>query len=98
MVALARSQVLSLVASKDGAAAAVAEYVDALVAVRALQVAHVFDYAQDRDLNLFEHVDGFARIFEGDCGWRGDNDGAGYGGGLEERELDVAGAGREVDQ
>src|SRR5579872_3111801 len=38
------------------AAAAVAEYVHPLIAVRANQVAHVFDHSKNRHAHLLEHV------------------------------------------
>jgi hypothetical protein len=41
---------------------AVAENVDGLVAVRAGEGAHVFDYAQDFHVYLAEHFDGFANV------------------------------------
>jgi hypothetical protein len=62
--------------------------------VRAFQVAHVLDQAEDGHAHLLEHVDGFARVFERDLGWSGDNNGASERRGLNERELHIAGAGR----
>ena len=69
-----------------------------LCAVRADEGAHVFDYAEDFDIDLAEHFDGFADVGEGDGGGRGDDDRAGDRDGLDQRELHVAGAGREIDQ
>ncbi len=77
---------------------AVAEDVDGLVAVRADEGAHVFDDAEDFDVDLAEHFDGFANVGEGDGRWSGDNDGAGDRDGLDQGELDVAGARRKIDQ
>ena len=76
---------------------AVAENVDGLIAMRAAKRAHVFDDAEDFDIDLAEHFDGFANIGEGDGRRRGDDDGARDGDGLDERELDVAGAGGKID-
>ena len=44
--------------------AARAEYVDPLVAMRANEIAHVLDHAQDRHLHLLEHPHRLARVFE----------------------------------
>jgi hypothetical protein len=53
--------------------------------------------AQDRDSDLLEHLEALARVDERDVLGRGDDDGARDGHLLRERELDVAGAGRQVD-
>src|SRR5579883_2181132 len=66
--------------------------------MRAHQIAHVFYQAQDGNTDLLEHVDGLAGIFERDVGRRGDDHCARERRGLNESELDVAGAGREVDE
>src|SRR6266446_639485 len=76
---------------------AVAEDVDGLAAVGAGEGAHVFNGAEDLDVNLAKHFDGFANVGEGDGGGRGDDDGAGDRDGLDQSELHVAGAGREID-
>ncbi len=77
---------------------AVAENIYGLAAVRARERAHVLDDAKDFDVDLTEHFDGFADVGKGDGGRRGDDDRAGDGDRLDERELDVAGAGREVNE
>ena len=48
-------------------------------------------------LHLVEHEDRLARVFQRDVGGRGHHDGAGDGGGLDQRELHIAGAGRQID-
>src|SRR5271163_2846110 len=58
---------------------AVAEDVDGLVAVGALEGAHVFDYAEDFYVDLAKHFDGFADVGQGHCRGRGDYYRAGYG-------------------
>ncbi len=47
--------------------------------------------------HLLKHVHGFARIFERYIGRRRYDDGAGQRRGLNQRELDVAGARRQID-
>src|SRR6202521_2956114 len=76
---------------------AVAENIERLAAVRAGEGAHVFDDAEDFDVDLAKHFDGFAHVGEGDSGRRSDDDCAGDGYGLDQRQLHVAGAGREID-
>ncbi len=67
------------------------------LAVRAFQVAHVLHQAEDGHAHLLEHVNGFARVFQRDFRRRGDDHGAGERRGLNERELHVAGSGRQID-
>jgi hypothetical protein len=74
------------------------EDVDFVVAVRAGEVAHVLNDAEDFDIDLVEHFEGLARILQGDVGWGGDDNSAGERHGLHEGDDDVAGAGREVDE
>ncbi len=50
------------------------------------------------DVDLVEHLEGFASILERDVGGSGDDDGAGEGHGLHERDDDIAGAGGQVDE
>src|SRR5579859_2059141 len=76
---------------------AVAENIDGLVAMRASEGAHVLDDAEDFDIDLAKHFDGFAHVGKSDGGRRGDDDRARDSDGLNEGELHVAGAGREVD-
>src|ERR1700746_4094856 len=79
------------------AAFAVAEDVDAAIAMRAIEVAHVFDDAENFDMNLAEHFDGFAHVGERDDRGRGDDHSTCDGDALDKSELDVTGAGRKVD-
>ncbi len=81
----------------EARAFAVAEDVNALFAMRAGEVAHVFDDAEDFDVDLAEHFDGLADVGEGHDGRRSDQDCAVDGSGLDQGKLDVAGARREVD-
>ncbi len=61
-------------------------------------MAHVLDDAEDFDVDLVEHFEGLARVLQRDIGGGGDDDGAGERHGLHERDDDVAGAGREIDE
>src|SRR5712675_1368340 len=74
-----------------------AEDVDGLGAVGAGERAHIFYYTEDFDVDLAKHFDGFADVGEGYGGGRGYYDRAGDCYGLDQRQLDVAGAGREID-
>ena len=78
-------------------AAAFAEDVVDVAVVRADEVAHVFDEADDGDVHFGEHGSGFAGVDEGDLLRGGDDDGAVEGDGLDNGELDIAGAGGEVE-
>ena len=79
------------------AAFAVAEDVDAAIAMGAGEVTHIFDDAENFHVNLAEHFDGFAHVGERDDSGRGDDDGTCDGDALNESELYVTGAGREID-
>ena len=79
------------------AAFAVAEDVDAAIAMRAIEVAHIFDDAEDFDVNLAKHFDGFAYVGERDNRRRGDDDCTCDGDALNQRELHITGAGRKID-
>ena len=68
-----------------------------LMAVRAGEVAHVLDDAEDFDIDLGEHFEGLARVLQADVAGGGDDDGAGERDRLDERNDDVAGAGRQID-
>ena len=48
------------------ARAAVGKYFAAFVAMRAKKIAHVFDYAEHRDVDFLEHGDAAAHIQQGD--------------------------------
>ena len=65
--------------------------------VFAFEPGHVFDDAEDGDVDLGEHGDGFPGVDEGHFLGGGDDDGAVEGDGLHDGELDVAGAGGEVE-
>ena len=77
--------------------AALAEDVLGVPAVRADVDAHVLDDADDRDADLLEHLEPLARVDQRDVLRRGDDHRAGHRHLLRERQLDVAGAGRHVD-
>jgi len=66
-------------------------------AVVAFKVGHIFDEAEDGDVHFGKHGDGLASIDHGDFLGSGDDKGAIEGDGLDEGQLDVAGAGREVE-
>ena len=59
---------------------------------------HVFQHAENGDVDFAEHVHGFARVDQGDVLRGGNHDGAGNGDFLRQGELDIAGAGRQVDE
>src|SRR5690554_2202023 len=81
---------------RDAFAAAVAEEGFFVAAVGADVHAHVFDHADDRDVDFAEHFDAFFTVQQGDVLRGGDDDGAGYRDFLAQGELDVAGAGGHV--
>ena len=74
------------------------EDVFAVATVGATVDGHVFDDAQDGHADLLEHAQALARVQQGDVLRRGDDDGAGQRHALAQRERDVAGARRHVDQ
>ena len=65
--------------------------------MRAGEIAHILDDAQNRHADLLEHMNRFARVLERDVGRCGDDDGTGERRGLNQDELYVAGAGRQID-
>src|SRR4029434_5636062 len=84
--------------STGGACAlTVTEDVHRLSAVRTGKGGHVFDDAKNFHVDLAEHFDGFADVGERDSGRRGDHNRAGHSNSLNESELDVAGAGRKIN-
>src|SRR5690606_5277805 len=58
---------------------------------------HVLDHAEDRDADLLEHLQPLARVDECDVLRRGHDDGTRDRDLLRERELDIAGAGGQID-
>ncbi|CAG9197453.1 hypothetical protein BGLA2_1250004 [Burkholderia gladioli] len=74
-----------------------AEHVFLVPAVRADVDAHVLDDAEDRDAHLLEHLEALLGVEQGDVLRRGDDHRAGHRHALRQRELDVAGARRHVD-
>jgi hypothetical protein len=48
--------------------------VDLPVSVRAVEVGHVLDDAEDLDVDLVKHLDGLAGVLQGDVGGGGDDD------------------------
>ena len=79
------------------AAAAVAEDLFALAAVAADEVAHVLDDAEDRHVHLAEHRQALAGVDQRHVLRRRHDHRAGERHLLRQRQLRVAGAGREVD-
>src|SRR5437016_13288231 len=61
------------------------------------QVAHVLGQADQVNLDLAKHLDGFTRVLEGNVGRRGNHDRTRQRYGLDQRESDVPGAGRQID-
>ncbi len=78
-------------------ATAGAKEIIALAAVGALEVAHVLDHAEQRTMDLAEHAHGTQGVGERNLLRRADDNDTVEGNQLRERELGVAGAGREVD-
>ena len=68
-----------------------------MMAMRAGEVAHVLDDAENFDVDLGEHLQSLARILKADVAGRGDDNCAGEGNGLHERDDDIAGARRQID-
>ncbi|MCY1361370.1 hypothetical protein D9M69_480350 [compost metagenome] len=68
-----------------------------VTAVRADVHRHVLHDAQDRHADLLEHLDALARVEQRDVLRRGDDHRARHRHALAQRELDVAGARRHVD-
>ena len=59
---------------------------------------HVFQYAQNRNVDLAEHIHSLARVYQRDVLRRGYDDRSGYGDALGQRELDVARTRGQVDE
>src|SRR5438552_2156646 len=59
---------------RDALTAATPKQLVFLGAVRADEVAHVLDHADDRHLELFEHRHALGHVLQGDVLWRGDDD------------------------
>ncbi len=59
---------------------------------------HIFQHAEDGDIDLLEHIHGFAGINQGDVLRSGHDHRAGNRNFLGQCELNVAGAGRQVDK
>ena len=78
-------------------AAAAAEDLGRLAAVRADEGAHVLDEADDRDAHPLEHRERLLDVEEGDLLGRRHEDRAGDRHGLGQRQLRIRGARRQVD-
>ena len=64
--------------------AALGEDVDLVMAVRAGEVAHVFDDAKHFDIDLGKHFEGLARVLQAHIAGRGDNNRASERNGLHQ--------------
>ena len=91
------AEVREVVLLGEGAAAAGPEDVVSRPAVRAPEAGHVLDDAEDVGVVLAEHPEPLAGVVDGDLLGRGDDDGPGQGERLEDGQLGVAGARRQVD-
>src|SRR6516162_2628790 len=69
---------------RRAATATRAEHIDPLVAMRAVEVAHVLDDTKDRHLHLVKHVNRLARVLERHVRRRGHHDGASEGSALNQ--------------
>src|SRR3569832_1823138 len=78
-------------------AAAFAEDALFVATLRADVQAHVLDHPDDGDADLLEHLETLARVNQRDVLRRGDDHRARHRHALCQRQLDVAGAGRQVD-
>ena len=67
-----------------------------VAAIRADMDTHVFDNAEHRNIDLFKHLQAFARIKQGDVLRRGDDNGAADRNALTQGELDIACSGRQI--
>ena len=76
---------------------ALREDVDLLMTMRAGEVAHVLDDAENFDVNLGEHLKSFAGVLQADIAGRRDDDGACKRDRLNQRDDHVTGAGRQID-
>src|SRR5579862_9538496 len=65
-------------------AAALGEDVNLVLAMRADEIAHVLDDAENVDLHLLEHLDRLARVLQRDVAGRGYDDGPGQRHGLHQ--------------
>ena len=77
--------------------AAMTEYIGAFTAFGTDEGRHVFNDAENRHVHLAEHVQAFARIYQGDILRRGDNDRPGQRHLLRHGQLCIAGARRHID-
>ena len=68
-----------------------------VAALRADVHCHILNDAQNGHAHLFKHLDAFFGVQQGDVLGCGDDDRARHGHALRQRELNVAGAGRHVD-
>src|SRR5205823_8000610 len=78
--------------------AAVLEDLVAVTARRALVVAHVLDDPEERHVDLLEHREPLARVDQRNLLRRRDDDRPGELNFLRERQLRVAGSGRQIDE
>ncbi len=81
----------------EARAAAVRKDLVPFVALAANVIAHVLDHAEDRNVHLGEHLNAAADVDQCDFLWRGDDDAAVEFHSLRDRQLRVAGAGRQVE-
>lgn len=63
----------------------------------ALEIGHIFDEAEDRDVHFSKHRDRFSGVDHGDFLRGGDDDSAVEIDSLNDGELDITGAGWEVE-
>ena len=61
------------------------------------EIAHVLDDAEDRYVDLGEHLYALSGVRKRDILGSGDDDGAANGNGLRQGELDIAGPGGHID-
>src|SRR6185369_7664098 len=67
-----------------------------MMAVRASEVAHVFDDAEHFNVNLRKHLESFARILKADVARSGNNYGSCKRHRLHQRDDYIAGTGRQI--
>ena len=73
------------------------EDINFVLAMRADEVAHVLDHADDIHFHLAKHLDRFAGVLQGYVGWRRDHNRTGQRNGLNQGERYVTCTGREID-
>src|SRR5215469_1741855 len=73
------------------------EDIDFVLAMRAHEVAHIFDNAGDINFHLAEHFDRLAGVLQRNVRWGGNHDSGSQRHGLDQRQSHIAGSGRKIN-